>query len=368
MKIGLVVPGFSASEADWCIPALLNTVRVLAAQHDVHVFALRYPSTRQTYSVYGATVHAQGGGTRSGMGRVRLINQTVQHILRENRQQPFDVLHGLWADEPGLTAVIAARLLRCPTVVSLMGGELVALREIDYGHQLSWAARHMITTSLKFADVVTVGSNSLYQRASRVVQPHKLRLAPLGVDTSLFYPAESNTLAGRVRLLHVASLVPVKNQRFLMQAFALVNVPDLHLHIVGDGVLRDDLHTYAHTLGVAERVHFHHHVAHDDLPSYYNAADLCLLTSHFESQSMVALEAAACGRVTIGTPVGLLGELVEPALLSTDAPTLAQHITQILTNNERHQQMREQVLQRVQRTFTLAQTTENWLSIYRSIQ
>ena len=32
MKIGLVVPGFSANEQDWCIPALLDYVRALAAQ------------------------------------------------------------------------------------------------------------------------------------------------------------------------------------------------------------------------------------------------------------------------------------------------------------------------------------------------
>ena len=65
MKIGLVVPGFSADEQDWCIPALLDYVRVLAQQAEVHVFTLRWPERGGTYSVYGATVRPvlQRGGS-----------------------------------------------------------------------------------------------------------------------------------------------------------------------------------------------------------------------------------------------------------------------------------------------------------------
>src|SRR5690606_4402269 len=124
LKIGLVVPGFSADETDWCIPALLTTVRKLAEDHEIHVFTLRYPPEKRSYSVYGATVHALGGGTKAGLHRVSLLSRAVRSIANQARHAPFDVLHGLWADEPGFIALIAGKLLHTPVIVSLMGGEM----------------------------------------------------------------------------------------------------------------------------------------------------------------------------------------------------------------------------------------------------
>ena len=43
MRVGLVVPGFSAHADDWCIPALRHLARALATQDDVRVIAVRYP-------------------------------------------------------------------------------------------------------------------------------------------------------------------------------------------------------------------------------------------------------------------------------------------------------------------------------------
>ena len=45
MNIGILIPGFSASESDWCIPVYLNLVRELAKHHHVRVFPIRYPHT-----------------------------------------------------------------------------------------------------------------------------------------------------------------------------------------------------------------------------------------------------------------------------------------------------------------------------------
>ena len=61
MRIALITPGFSASASDWCIPVLLDHVRELAREHEVHIFALRYPHRRERYEVYGATVHPSSG-------------------------------------------------------------------------------------------------------------------------------------------------------------------------------------------------------------------------------------------------------------------------------------------------------------------
>jgi glycosyltransferase involved in cell wall biosynthesis len=100
----------------------------------------------------------------------------------------------------------------------------------------------------------------------------------------------------------------------LLRALAEVvpQLPAVHLHLVGDGPLRPDLERLTAQVGLAGRVTFHGAVAHDRLPDYYRAADLCVLASHYESQSLVVLEAAACARATVGTAVGLLPELAPP--------------------------------------------------------
>src|SRR5689334_9944450 len=123
MKVGLIVPGFSADAADWCIPVLVDVVCELSRRAEVHVFALRYPHQRGRYRLHGAQVHALGGGTVRGLGRPGLLAAAYASVMAEHRRSPFAVLHGLWADEPGFVAVTAARLLRIPAVVSVMGGE-----------------------------------------------------------------------------------------------------------------------------------------------------------------------------------------------------------------------------------------------------
>ena len=367
LKIGLVMPGFSADESNWAIPVLLNNVRKLAEQHEVHVFALRYPSEQHTYTVYGATIHAFGWGTRAGLRRVGLLAQAIKSITAESRRAPFDVLHGLWADEPGFAAVVAGRWLRVPVIVSLMGGEMVSMPQIGYGHQLSRSARWMIGRSLRLADQVTTGSTSLAALTTSVTGSQPI-VAPLGVDTAHFSPGKSDILAGGFRLLNVASLIPIKNQALLLRALVEVrrHVLDVHLHIVGGGPLRSELERLAHSLNMAEAVTFHGEISHDRLPAYYRAADLCLLTSHYESQSMVALEAAACERVTIGTEVGVLPELVPPEYLvaGDDDRRLAGIITQLATNHDLRNQLSRQAHQCTIADFTLEQAIMRWLTLY----
>src|SRR5438067_10269376 len=101
LKVGLVVPGFAADAADWCIPALTNLARALAARPGVelHVYTLRYPPRRADYSLRGASVHAFGGARIAGRRIVgaslgRLWAQFLAAVRAEHQRAPFAVLHG----------------------------------------------------------------------------------------------------------------------------------------------------------------------------------------------------------------------------------------------------------------------------------
>lgn len=316
MRLALVVPGFSAAEDDWCIPALHHLARRLGADHELRVLALRHPTPARRYRFFGARVRSLGAGTAGGVARLAMLLRAVADLRRQHRRAPFDAVCGLWADEAGFVATWAGRRLGVRSLVAVMGGELVALPELGYGTWRGRTGRWLVRRSLRRAHVVTVGSAGLEAAVRRLRPTAAVVRAPLGVDTRLFTPSGAAAgLAGDPCLLHVASLTPVKDQEALLAAFARVaaGLPGAHLHVIGDGPLRGPLEDRARTLAVGDRVRWHGAVAHHELPGYYRAADLHLLTSRFESQSMTTLEAAACGVATVGTAVGILPDLGDAA-------------------------------------------------------
>ena len=369
MKIGIILPGFSASQDDWCIPALLDLARSLASRSDIqlHLFPMRYPHHRTPYDLFGARVHPLGGADARGAGRVPLLSRAVRAVWKEHQRGPFDLLHAFWADEPGLVAVTCANLLRIPSIVSLAGGELADLPEIAYGGQLNTANRLMTRTAMRRAKYVTAGSRYLQNRAEQRLNKPVSRL-PLGVDIARFSPDDARgPTSGSTLLLSVASLVPVKDHSTLLAAFAATRelFPDARLSLVGDGPLRESLRRRAEELGVADSVTFHGDLSHDRLPDLYRSADLCVLSSRFEAQGMVALEAAACGTPTIGTRVGVIPELIgNDAVAVSDAAGLTQRMLCLLQYRSRLCKLGAQALSTVRSEFTLEVTTERLFGLY----
>jgi glycosyltransferase involved in cell wall biosynthesis len=310
MNVGLVVPGFSADEADWCIPALRHLARGLTEHADVRVVAVRYPYRVDRYCVEGTQVLALGGAERRGISTAAVWQRTLGALAAEHRRRPFDVLHAFWATESGLLAALAGRLLHRPVLVSLAGGELVALRDIAYGDQRSTWERLKVASALRLASAVSAGSQYLVRIGQRF-RPRVERL-PLGVDTRLFRPDDARATA---RLLHVGTLTPVKDQGTLLAAFAELRRrhSGVALDIVGDGPLRPTLERLAYSLGLAEAVRFLGARDHAELAMLYPAARTFVVTSRHEAQCMVALEAASCGIPIVGTRVGVLPELAPRA-------------------------------------------------------
>ena len=311
MRVGLVVPGFSADDADWCIPALRHLAQALATTDHVRVIAVRYPYRASRYPLLGAEVITLGGASRRGLATFELWRHTLRTLRGEHRRRPFDVLHAFWATESGLLAVLAGRLLAIPTLVSLAGGELVALPAIGYGDQrIAWE-RLKVRTCLRLASAVSVGSRQLKRVAERHVDRRRLHRAPLGVDLDLFSPAATDHGARTPSVLHVGTLTKVKDQATLLRAFARLRQQGASatLDFVGDGPLRTDLERLACQLGIADVVRFRGSLDHAVLPAVYRSASVFVLGSRYEAQGMVAIEAAACGTPVVGTCVGVLPEL-----------------------------------------------------------
>jgi glycosyltransferase involved in cell wall biosynthesis len=308
VKIGLVLPGFSANERDWCIPALLDFVRVLAKQAEVHVFTLRWPERAAIYEVYGARVRALGGARRLGPRVLGLWAQAVRAIAAEHQRGAFDVLHAFWVDEPGWVAAWAGRQLGVPVVLSLAGGELARLPDIGYGLQLLPGRRLILRWALHHASAVTAGSKYLCGLARQAGLAPAVRWAPLGVDTAMFAShAAGLASTASPTILSVGSLAPVKDHALLLGVFRRVaaQMPEVQLMVAGEGPLAAELAGQAAGLPVR----FLGAVDHAALPAVYAQASLFVQTSRHEAQGLAVLEAAACGVAPVGTPVGVLPQV-----------------------------------------------------------
>jgi glycosyltransferase involved in cell wall biosynthesis len=99
----------------------------------------------------------------------------------------------------------------------------------------------------------------------------------------------------------------------LIEAIALMRDPRVHVTIVGDGTLRDELQRLTLHLGVASQVHFVGF--HKNPYPFFKIADAFVLSSRIEGMPNVILEALACGTGVIAVPAtGGTRELLEGRL------------------------------------------------------
>jgi glycosyltransferase involved in cell wall biosynthesis len=330
MKIALVVPGgVDRSGEVRVIPVLLTLIEWLARQHEVHVFALHQEAAPARWTLRGATVH------NIGQGRTR--RRAIAAIRAEHRRAPFTVIQAIFSGYCSLVAVVAAKLLRRPSLVHIAGGELVALHAIGYGGRRKWRGRLREAVILRAADAVTAASMPIIDALQALGVPAQ-RIA-LGVDLARWPPQPPRPRGpGPARLLHVASLNQVKDQATLLRAMAALDragVP-FQLDIVGVDTLDGDIQYMAQQFGLNAQVRFLGFKTQRELRPLMLAADLLVHASLHEAGPMVLLEAAVAGVPTVGTAVGHLAEWAPAAALAVpvgDWAGLAEAIRQVLADD-----------------------------------
>ena len=342
-----MTPGFSASEDDWCIPVLRDFAEGLAEKNDVSIIALRYPGAARSYRVAGINVSSLGGGTRKGLSKIGLMGWAVATVAGEVKRSSADVIHAFWAHEPGAVAVAAGRLTGIPVVVTVMGGELAALPEIDYGGLLAPGNRMLARYCLGRADrIVTLcpaGRRVVLDR----VTPSRVRRLDFGVRTDRFHSRREPTPATSpepITFVAVGSLVPVKGHQVILRAFARCHseLPGTRLDLVGEGPLRGELEEQVRELGLGSAVRFVGAVDHSKLVECYRGAHVLVLGSLWEGGApQVVYEALACGLPIVGTEVGILPELTNAARCVPvgDAEALGREMARLAGNAEARMKM-----------------------------
>jgi glycosyltransferase involved in cell wall biosynthesis len=328
MRVALVVTGGFDPDGRHVIPTLLALVERLSRRHDVFVYVLRYLSQPSTYPLLGATIRDLGrpAGFRRQYGRL---------LAALRHDGPFDILHAYWGLPAGVVTAAAAWRLRVPSVVTCDSGEFVSLSDIEYGSQLKARQRLAIRATATFASQFTVCS--AYQARLAAAHGWPTCTIPLGVDCSTFMPAARQE-GPPWRLLHVASLNPVKDHDTLLRAFHVLvqRGVDACLDIAGEDTMAGAASALAARLGIANRVRFLGFQPSAALIPIYQRSHLFVLSSRHEAAGAVVLEAAACGVPVVGTAVGYVADWApgRAVAVPTRNPTaLAGAIHELLLNS-----------------------------------
>jgi teichuronic acid biosynthesis glycosyltransferase TuaC len=250
-----------------------------------------------------------------------------------------DVVIAFWAYPEGFSGVRAAHALGKPCIVGVLGSDVLVRAGV---------AERMTRTALHEADGVIAVSDDLKRvLVSRYgVGADAVRTVVNGFNTGVFNArpqaecrVELGLPADGRLIVYVGRLIEAKGMRELFAAFGTLaqQDPTIRLAIIGDGVMRDEVHRLAQQGGLGARVHMPGGVPPEQVARWIGASDLLTLPSWSEGYPNVVVEALACGRPVVGTDVGGMREILRAdngvIVPARDAVALADGLRQCLVRD-----------------------------------
>lgn len=281
----------------------------------------------------------------------------------------FDLIDAHYFYPDGVAAALLGGWLRKPVVITARGSDLNVLGQHPLPrHMMQWATRQAAASAAvckALADVLL----------SWGTPAHKVHVWRNGVDLRRFTPLPRDQcrqrlgLSGDPLVMSVGNLVPIKGHSLTIDAVAILSRrrPATRLVLVGDGPEHARLQAQARELGIDDRVTFVGRIANEDLPAWYSAADITMLSSVNEGWANVLLESMACGTPVVATDVGGSAEVVAHPdagrLLPRRDPELAAGLLEQLANEG----PLENSVRHYAEQFDWADTSARQLAVFRSV-
>lgn len=222
-----------------------------------------------------------------------------------------------------------------------------------------------------------------------VSQQGNIDIIPCGTDIRRFGSVDRETARAKLEIepdakvvLYVGRFDPRKGIETLVRAVResqFFGDENLKLIIGGgstpgnsDGRERDRIEGIVNELGMGECTVFPGLLKQEILPTYYAAADVCVIPSHYEPFGLVAVEAMACGTPVIASDVGGLqfsvvnentGLLVPPQ----DVAAFSNAIDRILGNSEWRAELGKSGKRRVMSKFSWDGVASQLDSLYTEL-
>ncbi|UPH46137.1 glycosyltransferase [Methylophaga pinxianii] len=275
--------------------------------HNVHIFAPDYTGEKQSNSSCTRVKTLFAFGSK---GEFRLTNPFQQKIRKSFKQQQLDLVHvhhPFWLGSVGLWF---AKRYKCPVIYTYhtrleMYAHYVPLPGALFRNVIS----HLIIRRFcNKCDGVIVPTYSTEEYLRLVGVKSRIFVQPSGVDFMRFNKPHSLTPAAlkqqlgieqkQLVLVSVSRLGKEKNVKFLIDAIASLNQQtqnQVQLVIIGEGDDRHYLENRIAEKGLQKSIQLIGAVSPENIPGYYQMADIFVFASKSETQGMVILEAMSAG-------------------------------------------------------------------------
>ncbi len=205
------------------------------------------------------------------------------------------------------------RFTQRPVFVSKLSNPI---RRLGFRTRVEGAADALIRMGASPVDHLVAMSSCLMAEARSIFGADKVVAIQEPILEDSDEPVTPIQRLGEERLIICAArLAPQKDLMTTVQAFALVPKEErARLIILGEGPLRSTIEREVSRLGIGDRVEMPGHVG--SIAPALAAADLYLMTSHYEGYPAVLIEAMAAGVPIVTTPcTSALSEILPDASL-----------------------------------------------------
>lgn len=305
----------------------------------------------------------------------------IEGLCRAHR---VDLLHLHFSFALPFALALSSGHRRLPVVYHWHNPPKALMAGKDDGRSLRRSCRPLARTAAsavaRFTDRRAITGHLAVSREIRdlLVQHRWADEAKVVVLPNAILPARDPS-EDRVRPSHagfvvgcVANFRPQKDHPTLIRAFRRVarECPGSRLILVGDGPCRAQVEGMVARLGLGDRVEFAGFA--DDPSRWYRRFDLFALSSHFEGQSMVLLEAMNHALPVVATRVGgtpdSIRDGVDGLLVPrTDTEALAAAMVRLAQDPNLRRAMGASGCRRVRREFSTEVWVERLLGVYESI-
>ena len=381
MKIALLSEKYTPDIGGLAISTGRMGYLLASAGHHVRVFA---PTSNLPASEKRTLPHSGVSVTR--FGAHKRVDDTLvdwfELIVEEHKREPFDLLHAYFLPQAGFVAAYAGKYLNIPSVVSIRGNDIerAAFDPSKFSH---------VMYALQNAGAVTTNASELVKKAKAFIE-REIFLIPNGIDTESFKPMERNEVlaessgianTGTVKeqrlsvIGFVGELREKKGMKTLLAGYAQANkkLPAVLL-IIGEVRAGEDKQTFDEFVSANPntKIIVTGYISHSDIPAYYSLMDIFVHPSLRDGMPNALLEAMACEKAVIATPVGGAIDVIEDGkngvlVNVNDAEALAESIIQLLSQPEKRRAISRSAREAVIHRFTPEKELAANLQVYKSL-
>ncbi|KYG79447.1 hypothetical protein AWW67_13845 [Roseivirga seohaensis] len=343
------------------VPALTAFLKCITKENEVVIFSIQPALATDTpYKL----VESKGS-------KFRKYFNLICNLQRHHRQEPFNIIHAFYGFPAGIIASFLGKMLRLPTVLTLMGGESANVPVSSFGMLRKRRLKVLIFWAIKnVTKVVVLSKYQLEILRENGLKRQDIEVIPFGVSDGLLSPPKKTRCIQPYKLVTVANINPIKDHFTLLLMFKeLLQYFPAKLTIVGGDFYSGQIHEFVKKLELEHHVEFTGQKTNQEAIEYIKNSDLHVISSQSESLSVVFIEAMALGIPTCSTNVGLMAELTGSHCLTSavgNPKELAKNARTLLTDEELRKALIQNGLNWVRHN-SLENITVKYLRLYNEL-